>query len=502
MRQRPITRRAILGGLAGSALALPLLNVEQAKADNPVFPKRLIIVVNHQGTIYPNWLPRDVTGTTLGSEYDFHFPDTFTDPDPNPALNGTQTFHALTPLEPYKKDLIVLGGVNHASPYMDQYNAHYRAMCHLLTSTAMGPGLGFDAQGNPIAGWAGGPSVDQVIASRIGQSTQHLSLQFGVRTNSKSGGLKPFDGIQVMSYAGLNQPIPNESDPSVNFSKVFGNFSLNPSELALLRARRQSIVDGVHKNFAKMRYQLGSDDRVKLDNHWDRIREIERQIQIVTDPTANCTVPVLDLKRSDWRNYGPPGYSAFDDMPITVNANFDLITMALACDITRVATFHFDGDSFEWLNINPKDQWHDRTHLAWPDKPSKDWLLATYRWYAEAFGQLLGKLQSIKEGNGTLLDNTVVVWVNEMGDGSTHDHQNAPIVMAGGCGGALKTGRFLNFTQAQSISGPAWWSTNPIPFVGETTSNLWLSLLHAFDQQDASFGDPLFCSGGLPGLTG
>lgn len=502
MRQRGISRRAILGGLAGSALALPLLQIEQAKADNPTFPKRLLILVNHQGTIYPNWLPRDASGTNLGSESDFYFPDTFMDTDPNPALNGTTTYHALAPLEKHKQDLLVLGGLNHATPYMDNYNAHYRAMCHLLTSTAMGPGLGFDPLGNAIAGWAGGPSIDQVIASRIGQTTQHLSLQFGARTNSKSGGLKPFDGIQVMSYAGLNQPIPNESDPNVNFSKVFGNFSLTPSELALVRARRQSVVDGVHKNFAKMRYSLGTDDRVKLDNHWDRIREIERQIQIVNDPTENCVVPVMDLHQSDWRNYGPPGFSAYDDMPIGINANFDLITMALACDITRVATFHFDGDSFEWLNINPKDQWHDRTHLAWPDKPSKDWLLATYRWYAETFSLLLDKLKSIPEGNGTLLDNCAVVWLNELGDGSVHAHTNAPILLAGSCGGYFKTGRYLHYTQSQSISGPSWWINNPITFTGESTSNLWVSIMQAFDQPDTTFGDPLFCTGGLSGVTG
>lgn len=496
MRGRKINRRAVLGGLAGTAAAagiLPLLDVEQANADNPVFPKRLIIIAQHQGTIYPNWLPRDATGTTVGSETDFYFPDTFIDTDPTPALNGTQTYHILAPLEPHKKDLLVLGGINSASTYVDNYNAHNRAMCHLLTSTAMGPALGFDPSGNGIPGWAGGPSIDQVIASRIGQGNQFLSLQLGGRTNSKSGGLKPFDSLQVMCYAGLNQPLPSESDPAINFAKIFQNFNFTPSELAIIRARRQSVVDGVQKNFSKLRTKLGTDDRIRLDNHWDRIREIERQIAIVTDPTLNCSVP---------KQVFPPGYNSYNDLPTTVDANFDLITHAFACDLTRVATFHFDGDSYEWLNINPHDQWHDRTHLAWPDKPSKDWLLMTYRWYSEMVALLLTKLKSIPEGNGTMLDNTAVVWVNELGNGSIHEHHDIPVLIAGSCGGYFKTGRFLQYTGDKSLTGPAWWMTNPIAYTGETQSNLWVSLLNAFDQPDTTFGDPAFCSGGLSGLTG
>ena len=494
MQRRSISRRKLLGGLAGSAGALallPLLDAEQAKADNPTFPKRLIIFGNHQGTIYNNWLPRDATGTTLGAETDFYFPDTFVDDDPGAQVYGTTTRHILSPLTPFKDKLLVLGGMNVPSSLMDHYREHFRAMCHLLTCTAMGPSLGVDQNNIPIAGWAGGISIDQLIASRIGQNTQYLSLEMGVRTNS--GSPTPFESLQVLAYAGAEQPLPSESDPTKNFAKVFANYQLTPSELSLLRSKRRSVVDGVHENFASLRSSLGSNDRTRLDNHWDRIREIERQLEIVTEPSENCAVPTLNL---------PSGYHYFLDAPITANANLDLLVMALACDLTRVATFQVDIDTWEFLPIDTSISLHNRTHLGWASKTNKDWLLETHLWHSQLFASLLAKLAAIPEGNGTLLDNCAVVWLNEMGDASIHGGDNVPVIIAGGCAGYFKTGRFLNYTQDFSIAGPAWWLNNPISYTGANNSDLFLSLLQAFDQPDQVFGDPLFCSGGLAGLTG
>jgi hypothetical protein len=494
MQGRRISRRHLLQGLAGTVGAvglLPLLDVEQANADIPTFPKRLIIVGTHQGTIYGNWLPRDATGTTVGSETDFHFPDTFIDTDPSPSLAGTTTRHILSPLTPFKKDLLVLGGINDASMMIDKYKEHYKAMCHLLTSTAMGPGLGFDQNGIPIAGWAGGMSVDQLIASRIGQGNPFLSLEMGVRTST--GSPTPYESDQVLSYAGVNQPLPNQSDPVKNYAKIFGNFQLSPSELSILRERRRSVVDSVQKNFVSLRPRLGSDDRTRLDHHWDRVRELERQLDIVTDPSQNCVVPTLNL---------PPNYHYFKQAPLTASTNIDLLVMALACDLTRVATFQLNIDTWEFLNIDSSISLHDRTHIGWASKGNKDWLLETHIWHSQVFASLLEKLAAIPEGNGTLLDNCAVVWINELGDASVHKGENIPVVIAGGCGGYFKTGRFINYTTPHTISGPASWPVNPISYVGETHSNLLLSLLHAFDQPDASFGDPAFCSGGLSGLTG
>ena len=494
MSGRRLGRRHFLGGLAGSAGALallPLLEAEQVQADTPVFPKRLIVFATHQGTIYENWLPRDATGTTVGTESDFHFPDTFTDTSPSPQLNGTTTRHILSPLTPFKKDLLVLGGINDASMAIDQFRAHYKAMCHLLTATAMGPGLGFDQGGIPIAGWAGDISVDQLIANRIGQGSPLLSLQMGVRTST--GTPNPYECIQVVSYAGADQPLPSESDATKNYAKIFGNFQLSPSELALLRAKRQSILDGVQHNFASLRSRLGASDRDRVDHHWDRIREIERQLDVVTDPTQNCVVPTLNL---------PANYNFFKDAPLTANTNLDLMVMALACDLTRVATFQLDIDTWEFLNIDTSISLHNRTHMGWASKSNKDWLLDTHLWHSQLFASLLGKLAAIPEGNGTLLDNCAVLWINEMGDASLHEAANMPVVLAGSCGGYLKTGRFLHFTTPKSFSGPPSWAISPIDIVGETHSNLLLSLLHAFGGDDATFGDPAFCSGGLAGLTG
>jgi hypothetical protein len=217
-----------------------------------------------------------------------------------------------------------------------------------------------------------------------------------------------------------------------------------------------------------------------VDAHLESVRDIERRLAPAAPPAASCAAPAMGQRLDPTVN---------ENMPAIGKLQMDLLATALACDHTRVATLQWTHaesiQSFPWLGVT--GQHHVMSHAGDGDAAAQESLTKINVWYAEQLRYLLEKLAAVREGDRTLLDNTVVVWMNEVGKGNNHAHRDLPFLLAGSCGGAFRTGRFVDF-MANGASG--------FPH-----NNLLVSLAQAMGLQDTTFGDPQHCTGALPSLT-
>jgi hypothetical protein len=442
MSRLSLSRRAALTTFGGLA-SLPLLDAMfpgRARADGATYPRRFVVFFSSCGTIAANWAP-------TGGTRDF------------------QLSPVLAPLEPFRDDIVVIEGVDQQGGGTGV--GHQAGMGGMLTGNGLNPGP-FGAGGGSSSGWASSLSVDQRIANAIGNDTAFKSVELGVQVGAA-------DNMGRMCYAGSNRPIPPEDNPDRAFARVFADLTRDPADLAKMRAHRLSVLDRAAGRFQRLSARLGAYDRQKLDAHLTSIREIESRLSIVPAPRPACQVPVLG---------GGIDLTANDAFPQIGKLQMDLLVMSLACDLTRVASLQWSRSAsstrFNWLHIDALH--HDLSHRGDDDTDAIDKLTRINRWYAEQFAYLIGRMKQIPEGNGTLLDNTVVLWCNELAKGNIHGRTDAPYVLAGRAGGALETGRFLQFE-------------GNVPH-----NNLLLSLIHAMGQTDSTFGNPDWCTGPLVGL--
>lgn len=428
-----LTRRGLLGaaaGLVGSTF-LP----RAAWADNTP-PKRLIIVFSANGTIYDQWRP---TGTekawTLST--------------------------ILQPLAPYKDRVNVYDGINVEVASDGPGDDHMKGMGCMLTGVQLLPGTTQGGAGTP-AGFASGISIDQQIANAIGTTTTYKSLEFGAYVENA-------DVWSRMIYAGSNQPLPPMEDPVATFKRLFSGSGLNPTQLARLLKRRQSALDHVQTTLTDLSGKVGADDRLRVQAHLDSVRQIEKQI---LSQTAACTPPAMGspLDLSDINNY-----------PAVAKLQMDMLVASLACDTTRVASMQFSHSVSDipmpWLGIS--DGHHTLSHMGDSDTASQNKLVQINTWYAQQIAYLCSKLDAVTESNGTLLDNSMVVWVNELAKGNVHSHNPLPVVIIGKGGGAMNTGRYVQYGTAQSHQ------------------NLLVSIANAMGVSITTFGDPTHCTGPL-----
>jgi hypothetical protein len=223
---------------------------------------------------------------------------------------------------------------------------------------------------------------------------------------------------------------------------------------------------------------LGYDDKQKLEKHLQSIRDLESRLQVTTNFGEACTSPELNL---------PGGSFEQNDMyPVTGKAQMDMLVMALACDLTRVASLQWSrsvsGVRFNWVPQIYGEGHHGLSHYDDSDANAKADLLEINKWYSEQFAYLLGLMDGIQEGDNTLLDNTVVVWVNELGKGNSHTRRDIPFILAGGCQGYFNTGQHIDFG-------------------GEPHGKLLVSLTHAMDKPVNTFGVAQYSQGPLSGLN-
>ncbi len=423
------------GALIGSAL-LP----RSVWAGPGTPPKRLVIIFTANGTIYPNWAP-------TGTETNFTL---------SPILK---------PLAAFQNRMIVLDGINVEAARHGNGDDHMKGMGCMLTGIELLPGTTMGGAGTP-AGFAGGISIDQKIANAIGTSTTYKSLEFGAY-------VKDSDVWSRMCYSGANQPLPPMEDPLKVYQRLFSGSGLSPADLTRLLKRRQSVLDQVQGTLKTLENNVGTDDRVRVQAHLESVQQVEKQL---LSQTAACIPPVqgspLDL--NDPNNY-----------PAVGKLQMDMLVTSLACDLTRVASMQFSHSvsqvSFPWLGI--AEGHHDLSHMGDSDTVAEGKLVQINTWYASQIAYLLGKMDAVQENNGkTLLDNSLVVWMNELGKGNAHSHEPLPVVIMGGANGALKTGRYLKYPQ---------------PVLHQ---NLLVSLANAMDVPMTTFGNPAYCTGPLANL--
>ena len=449
--KKGLSRRAVLRGLGGTVIALPFLDAmtgwKPASAQSQTLPKRFVVWYTPNGTVPKNFWP---TGTET----------TFT------------LSRILAPLQRHKNDLLILRGVDMLSALSGPGDAHQKGTGQCLTATELQEG-DFLGDAGESAGWADNMSIDQKIASHIGQETLFSSLELGVAVQGSDVGAR-------ICYRGPAQPLPPENSPYAAYQRMFGEASADPAALARKQAQRTAVLDRVSGDYNRLRSKLGASDREKLDIHVGAINEIQKRLEKgVVEFGGQCQPLTLG---------DPVEASRYSNMPIVGTLQMDLLAMALACDITRVASIMWTRSAsypvFTWIpGTNITDGHHSLAHKGDENTAKVEQNTLINIWYAEQLAYLIDKLKAIPEGNGTVFDNTVIFVTNEQSRGNNHDRREMPYLLCGSAGGHFRTGRYLTMSS-------------------ETAHNkLLVSLLHAFGIQEDKFGNSEYGTGPIAGLT-
>jgi len=434
------TRREFMRDLGLSAAALPfILNLPSLGFANQQRRKqRLVIMFSPDGVVPPTFWPDEEGKLTNLKE-------------------------SLKPLEPFRERTLVLHGV--CDKVRGDGDAHMRGMGCLLTGTELFPGNIQGGSDTP-AGWAKGISIDQEIKNFLQASpatrTRFGSLEFGVLVPERA------DTWTRMVYAAANKPIAPIDDPYQMFAKLYGRMKDQES--------LKSILDDLQADLRKVSEKVSAADRRLLDEHAAFVREMEQELKEARDPAIGHAVPKLD----------PGVKKQNDNIPHISKMQIDLMVNSFAADFARVATLQFTNSvgqaKMRWLGIDEGQ--HELSHKPDSDKAAQDKLTKINQWYCEQLAYLAKRLAETPEpgGQGSLLDNTLLLWTNELGKGNSHTLDNIPFVLVGN-GLDFRMGRSLKYKK--------------VPH-----NRLLLALAHGMGHPLKQFGNPNFCGDGvLPNLS-
>ena len=454
-----LDRRALLRGAGGIALGLPFLDAMRSRpaaAAPATSPKRIVFWFTPDGCPPELWIPNsgDPTDSTL-----------------------------LQPLAAYKQDVLAISHLRNRAAYYGPGDAHQRGISSVMTGVPIDPssrtpgGDGDPKYYTDMLG--GGVSLDNYIAGELakkpGGLTPLASLNLGVRAGSGS----PWN---YMSFAGQGAPTPSQNDPKDVFatlSKSKPDASNAAAQAAQARAatRQKLVLDAVQDDYKRLSPRLGKDDRQRLDAHVQTIADIESRIGVMSVAGASC---------HDADVSGSPDPGADDQYPGIGKAQLDLAVMALSCDTTRVVSILWNQSNspivHTWKGVDKGH--HDVSHSSQDDPTKTPYLTKIYSFYTDQFTYLIDQLKAVPDGDGTLFDNTVIVWVSDFGDGRSHDHNNLPVLIAGRGGGAVAPGRHIVMPD------------------DTPHNNLLVALAQAMDIDTQTFGASDLCTGMLPSLKG
>ncbi|MEL6177995.1 MAG: DUF1552 domain-containing protein [Myxococcota bacterium] len=421
-----ISRRQFVAGLGAGLLAAPfcqLLNSRTAYANGVA--KRLLIYFSPNGTIHRHWRPS-------GSGTNFTFP----------------TGSILEPLSAHKDDLIVIEGLDFFTG-----NNHEGGMAAMLTNRGSS------------STETRGMSLDQFVASRLGGNDRFASLEFGVLTDIWGGGQQT-----RMSYSGADQIVHPDADPWRAFGRMFGDLTGDDLALARRKERRLKVIDTARGELGDLYRRLGREEKIKLEAHIEALRQVEQSF----DADLSCNVPTAPEQLNKDAN---------DNVPAIARAQIDLAVTALACGMTHVASVQLSHTVspvvFSWAGNS--EGHHSLSHSDDGNTHGVQQFVDAERWCAEQFGYLLDRMKAMPnpDGDGSLLDSTVVLWAKEMGDCRAHVCTDVPFVLAGG---GFRPGRYIN-------GG------------GQSHSTLLVSICNALGIDNQTFGDPTTATGGLSELA-
>lgn len=457
MKTRRPTRRAFLRGATGVAIALPWLeyfdpSAARAQSAMPAEAKRYMTVFTPGGTVLDKWRP---TGTETA-----------------PVLSPI-----LAPLEPMKSRILVLEGIDMKSAVG---GIHESGIVALLTGTP---------QSSANRRFAAGPSIDQVLADRFMKPRRSLELAIRWATGKGHGLLATNNCVNFENAPGF-KPIPPRLDPVQIWNDLFKSATAPQTNDAQQRlARKKSVLDYLDRRYASLSQKLGGEDRAKLEQHLSKIREIERTLEQVTpQATMACKAPEL----VDTSKYNPftakksaddgsiKDVSTDTEIPKVGKLMMDMIIMAMACDMTSVATLQWTDTeakhTFPWLSLSEHHHYYQHDGGFRPAECQK---ICT--WYSEMHLYLLNAMQAVDMGGHSLLDESVILFGSELQEPPTHKTDRMPFLLAGG-GGGLRTGRWLRYSNTSH-------------------NDLLLAILRLFGDDRPSFGDPMFCDAPLNNLT-
>lgn len=440
-----LSRRTVLRGL-GVAVSLPWLEAmgplvawgNTTVRDKPA-PNRMAFLYVPNGANMADWTPK-----AEGSGFEL------------PPI--------LEPLAPVQDHLLVLTGLtaDKARPNGDGGGDHARALGAFLTGAQPRKTAGADIRA--------GISVDQVAASRIGDQTWLPSLEIGGEAGSMAGNCDSGYSCvysSTMSWRSATQPLPKEVNPKTVFERMF---STTPSAARAERdARRKSVLDFIREDSQDLAGRLGANDRRKLDEYFSSIRDVEQRI------AKSAESPTLPAS----------GYPTPTGVPRQYEEHLrlmcDLIALAFQADVTRVCTFVLanEGSNKSYAFIDVPEGHHELSHHG-NDQGKKDKIRQINTFHVRQLAYLLEKLRAIPEGDGTLLDHAMIAYGSGNSDGNRHNHDDLPILLAGGGCGTIQSGRHIRYPNETPLT------------------NLWLAMLNRQSVEVAQLGDS---TGVLQGLA-
>jgi len=440
-----IARRTLLRG-AGVAMSLPWLEAmgpqnawAEDAAPQSVAPSRMAFLYVPNGKHMADWTPKQE-----GENFDL------------PPI--------LEPLAGVKNKLMVLSGLtaDKARPHGDGGGDHARALSAFLTGSQA-----YKTDGTNIRA---GLSVDQAAAARIGDQTRLSSLEIGCEQGAMAGNCDSGYSCvysSTMSWRSATQPLPKEVNPKLVFERLFA--SAPDAGKTRRDARRKSILDYVREDSTGLSLRLTPNDNRKLDEYFASVRDIELRIERAEKlpPIQTPDYPV------------PTGIPAEYETHIRLMC--DLMVLAFQTDATRVMTFVLanEGSNRPYPFIEVPDGHHDLSHHG-NEAAKQDKIRRINTFHTRQLAYLLEKLNAVSEGDGTLLDHSMIAYGSGIHDGNAHNHDDLPLLLAGGGSGTLKTGRHVRYAAETPVS------------------NLWVSMLNRMEISQEKLGDS---TGTLPHLN-
>jgi hypothetical protein len=425
---RGFSRRRLLQGLGLGAACGPLLPILNASGQEALRPKRLIVLFTPDGCPALNY-NTTTSWQPTGTESSFTF----------------APIHQ--PLEPFKSKIVVPWGMTLTANGAGENHAF--GMAGLWTaSTLNGPSSGadFDGGNGRRTGWGSGPSIDQRVAQAYGAEspyqrapndpmpeTKFRSVALGVQCGNPTS-------LNRMTYSAANQPINPEMNARNAFDRLLagvmpstgsGGMPMVDPALVKRNAERRLLVDVLKADLERLRGKVGSSESMKIDAHLIGLLELEKTIgsdDPVENPTASCAP-----------GSQPASNASFPDQ---IKQMMDITVASLACDVTRVVSlqlsYAFSHVLHTWLNHSS-----DHHQMSHDGQDRRTQLTQIDTWYSQQVAYLLGKLDAVDEGTGTLLDNTVIAWGRELGS-TAHRMDRTPFLLMGGANCGLRGGRYLN----------------------------------------------------------